>query len=708
MNAKIFNAISDSEFRIKAFSDYCDDTQQAYQKLLQAETMALEQIPDDPDDDNPIDFDSAAESILESLNISPTNMLLFNEGYISSKDYIISLMRGFHETIVNEQGTLQDSMVRLKDASGKTVSIVNLDQLTLEVKENLYSITALCAANAAATIDNVADRISVYNDKLTSIFQNAYSTVSSTATYLRTMISDANFKSSDYLEKVDALTGISRLAEDDSSALPNDMDITKFTGANPACPLNFNGVFSAVGTAFNVGLKVVGGILKVGASLVGKVFSKVKNFFHKTIVDPYDLEEINSSAGSYTVDGWRYNVGPYDESTRKGNDFFDFNDTFNSYLNNLPASVIDSYINKWVKYETIFGEVMFKLDHWTKGGSLYEFFPYTQFKPKALNPDAVYLSAKTVWGENATDPQRRFINSTDDKKPTLEELLTFIDNLKNQPDLYLSTDANEKKLCLSFVCAQCLNDYFSQCAFYEMVNSISDSDTDYKYPAFTMLNVDDWIAIDLTRKVTNIDFVESCSGWSQAHQEFGQFTVGPNNGGVQWSSTPFPFGSVPDFAKNYFLAWILNRADREVNPINYTFVPYRNNVDSWNESRFRIKTDAENQQAFNTLLTVAIVTVLVATLAISSTILIKKAVRSLYMKRTAALGKMDNAMWNGQTLTKKEQKKYIRLQRKLNGSTALSSGLQDSTNLFSSVSDAVSTVSEDISGVSQIASLIRP
>lgn len=702
MEAKIFNAMSDPDFRIKAFSDYCDDTQQAYQRILQAESMAIEAIPDDPDEDANIDYEAKAIDILNSLDISPNNMLLFNGGYISSKDYISALIRGFDETIVHEQGSLHDKIIDLKNAAGEVITSINLDEASLQIKENLYSLTALCASNAAATMDNVADRLSVYNDKLNTIFKNAYSTVSSTATYLRSFLASPNFSPDTYLDQINSIMGITALAADQSTAVPDDMDITKYTGANPACALNFNGVFNAVGTVFNVGLKIVGGILSVGANLVGRVFKRITNFFHQTLVDPMDLEEINSKASSYTVDGWRFNVAPYNSQSGIGADWYNTDEPFAAYVSNLTDDEISDYKGKWIKYETLFGELIFSISDFSHVSNSYEFLPYVQFKPKSLNVDLVYQCAKEVWGEAEVTPSTpgRKIQSD----VTVDEILEFLDKLRNQSGLYLTTDADEKKLCLSFCCSSHISGWLSKCAYIEMLNSLQTSIV-YPYPKFEMCDIDDWIKVDLTRNVTNIDFIGAVTGWDAVNKVYTLYSMVPHDKDLAWTNNPFPGSN--DFGKYFLYAWILNRADRKVHPVDYTFVPYRNNVDTWNESRFRIKTDAENQSAFNTLLTIAIVTVAVVALSITTTVLLKKVIRNLYMKRTAIVGQLDNAMWNGKTLTKAEKKKYIRLQRKLNGSKALSSGLQDSENLFSSISDAVSTVNEDVSGVTQILSLLR-
>ena len=126
------------------------------------------------------------------------------------------------------------------------------------------------------------------------------------------------------------------------------------------------------------------------------------------------------------------------------------------------------------------------------------------------------------------------------------------------------------------------------------------------------------------------------------------------------------------------------------------FVPYSNNHTDWNEPSFRIVTDAENQQAFNKFVTTAIIVVTVAIVATSAVVLIKKLARKRFWKRTEFVSRADNAMWNGESLTPKGKRKYLRAKKKLSVSSALSSGLTASTFSAANTSEPDSGASEVI------------
>lgn len=184
-------------------------------------------------------------------------------------------------------------------------------------------------------------------------------------------------------------------------------------------------------------------------------------------------------------------------------------------------------------------------------------------------------------------------------------------------------------------------------------------------------------------QVTNLDFVQIASGYDAVNDSFPyNFRIPQIPIGVKVNNTNLSLsGNIYHCYTNALISVILNES---IDPIHSPFLPYRNGKEQLKQSRFTIKSDSTNRLAFKKFMETLIIVIIVATLAITTTVLIKKLVRRIRINNVAKQGDLDNYMWSGGRLTNAQAKKYFRLQRKNEGTDNVVSGLLSS---FSSYGD---------------------
>lgn len=148
--------------------------------------------------------------------------------------------------------------------------------------------------------------------------------------------------------------------------------------------------------------------------------------------------------------------------------------------------------------------------------------------------------------------------------------------------------------------------------------------------------------------VTNATFVEQCSGYHY------------DSSTSSWSrlSTGEGLGDGLVFLAMY------QTLLRVQNPMDWPFVAYSSSSDNTINPTWTIVSDEQNREAANNFLTTAIIVAAVIAISVVAGTVGKKLARKSAWKREQTLATVQNKMWQGQPLTKKEMKQYQKAVKK--------------------------------------------
>lgn len=145
---------------------------------------------------------------------------------------------------------------------------------------------------------------------------------------------------------------------------------------------------------------------------------------------------------------------------------------------------------------------------------------------------------------------------------------------------------------------------------------------------------------------------------------------------------------------------------RALLPQNYLFLPYRSDRSAFLPSKVRLRSDDENNEAYTKFITVATGVVIAAFAASVAVPIIRRAKQEKFWKMTEYVGRRDNDIWNGASLSLKERRRYLRYQRKLGLSSTVSSALNSNTT--GSLFDRLSTSTDGSVNTDEILLRICP
>lgn len=692
ITTRILTEGADDDFRLRAFKDYAKAKTEAYQQYMVAMSRIVEQAPDT--DINDVE---TAESVSEQLALDTFNEVLaplgflttdkisYNDGYIS----VIDTLKLCSRDVVFDMNALSDSVpeASLTDAAGTITVAKTMEDLIEETKSNLHSSVCLQAACEAMDVarDDVAGRISIFNDKVTQIFSNTYSDLSNTAAYLKENLLKANNVQS-FVSGLAAILQADDVAEPNTDFTVGQSDFAKFSGASPMNAIASGAAkgLGIVGAAINIGASVVNTVVNSIFNIGKKLFSKAATAVSRVFANPYDVKVINDKANSFTVDGWCVGL---DDFSGTGNLL-----NHNNYVK--PAKLDDALANilndrgKWFKIQDLGCEYLFMLEP----DAEFTVNTYIDGPKYSLDADAIKAYAKPrslnvlVYNEFIDTINTKYSNQLTSYGAIQLTPQQFVDELKllkAKANLYSSVPSNEYEQYSSFMAGYMLSHLIQYFGVRESCNGLYDNNPDEYIPfrpqhttwAYDYDN-ERFKPLPTSGAVSNKDFVKLLTGFEENNGVWSNATeaIGPVN-----DTTHELFLWKSDMTTNIFNVILLSYLDRVMRPLDFSFFPYRLESEGWSEPTFAIKDDEENGRALELLITIVVVVALTLIVAMPAIMLIKRIGRAITFRRLELQSRLNNKMWTGGQLTDRERKQYLRMTRRLNKHSIIGAGLQDTT-----------------------------
>ena len=723
--------LSDLEFRLKAFTEYCEHRQKNYQEIMAQLSSDLSSIPDDGD-----------EGVIPSLpegSFNDESSILLNGGYIKLGDLRQRMFSAFSNYVVNGVPLENESsLVNLKDAAGKVVGSYSPTSILDQVREGLHSITCLVAANKAVASNSVSEAITVYRDEIQSQFSNAYSDISNTGAMMKNLLEKTTGNLSEYFSNLDAMMNLPALAADNSTEVPMNDSFSEFCGASPASALcsDLKKTGEVVSSVVNVGAKVVGGIVAGIFSLGKALFRKAVDYVHETLVDPKDLK-LEKSGLAYSIDGFCYQ-GSFTERFS----------LFTGSTSDAVYSALLAYKGKWLAYDSKLGSLLVRITDIAKDASpsgvgAYYITYDCKARPKSadvhnfivntLIPNSKFTGGLDSTGQaDSTKPflaghgvSWYYLDFSTQNPTNFNTVYSLLNELAGSTITYLDDSASEFDLLRSFLESWQL---FKLMLF---MNTSSNTNTSLvSDPVFCCVDREQNLLTYLDGSVKNRDFVTVASGYaynkngvsvgsdnnqwinSQTNSTMNDricfyiLDSGPQYLAADTSSLHNPSWGLKGASADWISGFLFHVYDELQHPIDYAFFPFTN--DTWDlpSCKWIITSDETNRKAASTFVIAAITVVVVAAVAITASVLVKKISNVLTKRASERKSVLDQKMWNGERLTNKEWKQYKRASRKLSASSLINKGLQETTsgaadaaqNMMSSTSASISDIIPLIKG----------
>lgn len=136
--------------------------------------------------------------------------------------------------------------------------------------------------------------------------------------------------------------------------------------------------------------------------------------------------------------------------------------------------------------------------------------------------------------------------------------------------------------------------------------------------------------------------------------------------------------------------------DKQYNPLDYKFIPYNQQNADFEMSSFRIKTNQENIDAFNTFITTAVIVVAAVALTIVGIKILRNVSTKRSLKAAAMRTQLQNKIINGERPSRKDLKKLYKAERKAKKMNRL---MGNSTNATTAANDSNSDGSIDLNRI---------
>lgn len=689
----IIQSLCEPQFALRSLSDYAERRASVYASLISALSDAIDAEPEDPvslaDDDLPFNVDS-------ELYVGDGCYLPFSE----LRSQIVSKVNAYCDG---------DEILNF-DITGSGDVTTTISSAMQRLKDDLYSVKCMAGACAAAAKDNFADRTLYFKSYLEDTFNSNYQAATATLASYRELLSNATDAGS-FMEAISNFMSVPDQVEatdsSDVAMIIEASDASQFTGASPAGPLNFSNAGKAIATTLKVGAAVVGGVFAGVGKIAGKAFRWITSSLNKIAVNPDDMELANEN-GEPIFQNFR-GCWKYSGVARFGLPFADIQAAFPgvtpSALRSAMADGVE-VINEWVQYRT-YGGIYFA--HLTDISNVPNVHAGLQTDFNVGCDQLVFLPYCLDMAGLSTIPEA-ILTSADPN-----EINAWLNNFKNS-DKYANKRTSENNKMLGLFFAYELDNMCLSCAYNETTHrhldyiirySYSDSASNKRrYVTRMWIPPQEWFN---SSEYTNANFFNVATGFTADNAFQRSFDAtdiarnAPNyDSTLTYVCEPMNFQIRFDLLIRFYL---LSKLDQLVDPLNFSWMPYTSGTASVPDGKWTIRTDDMNRDAFNTFMTTAIIIAVVAVTAIVAGVAVKKISRRLFFKRTATVGRLDNKMWNGGTLTKKEQRQYLRAKRKLNAGSLLNGGLNDGNSSSNSPEKATEATNSD--QVLSIGGLIR-
>jgi len=687
---------STSKHYAKAYLEWAEDKQIAFQTMMDLLTLIAH-------DGREYSESECKQFIVDNSDFNPECWVPTSRGYV--KLHVLLRQVTLAADINSQIDETTENIILLDSANQIVNNPTSLLEVVMDLKAFLHSSVSLTGA-IKAFIDEDArpeERVAIFREHLARTFENAYSDLSNTAEWIvKRLEIDRDLDS--FLQALLPASGILAIADDSSSAVYADSDLSKYTGASPVGPLDFSSAAKIANAAIKTGAKIVVSVFSSMFKLGKKVFTKVKKKLYEVTVDPVDLDVIDERNDPF-IDGfcWQLNrnlATAYRDNPEPNPSYIDSG----AYLycsSNSQAVELMNYINSAPYIDKI--TVPFSYDcpgariiahitsrpvatiHPVDKSRLVIYFDLTtKIYPKSLSPHS-YIKLRRdmyVLGETLglNHGARIFSNS--------EQANAFLSIIKNwvlNDVEYLDVSDNEVDLRCSFGYGMRLLNF--------LVNWGMWLDASGNFLSTVHYHLDDWdtrfpwpendpkYANGVT-SVTNVDFINAACGYSllggvwQTDHPMGWLPAKDHS--TVTVDNPHWYVDAP-YKQNIALYMLVNLIQRSFYPVNYPFLPYSTKDLEVTIGKFRIKTDAENYEAFNNFFVKAIIISAAVAITVALGVKILRFYRKVQAKYQAAQLKYGNALLD-KNVPPETAREFHRARRIYRISQMFSAGLQSSSN----------------------------
>jgi hypothetical protein len=639
-NGVIARASSDSKFLMQALASYCEKQQANHAVVINVLQQAI-------DSDHRIGSadDSADETVGEFLNrvvgnrLDPNAYLPLSKGYVPLWTVIEGLNKvANHESEYPESGwdltefSLLDghtsplAQIVVHDGLGDPIEDEERDQflsyspaeILQEIQASFSNSVVLCSALKAMDAESITDRITLFRDHLSRYLKDAYNDVTGAIAYYGELISKS-IDGAQFLASFNADVDFSLIADESSPSVVGDSPL-EYTGASPITSLSIGGIVDQVVSGVKFGVKVVATVFTAAASIIKRGFKWVKEKTVQTFVDPYDIEELETSGSSRT----------------RQIDLFSYVKIDDMAFNNLGSWQIDYGLNELVGHDPI------KIDliSGTIIGYDFRIFPNPvdpegapqfkmnwMFKPKPLNPEIV----KKVL----------LMDSFSQTEIPCDTIAQRISLLKINPNIYVDTTASEEALARAFMCGyivtHLLLDLMSGETTRKMQTGYPENPNLFfpRYmlrPCFPSENVD-----TLPDTITNEVFLRIVSGWNPSTETFeARLPYRADNSA----------GMSLGVASAFLVIFGWHFYHQHFYPLDFKFFPYLSDG-NFGEPTYRIKTDAENIAAAEKFAAIALTVAVAISLVVAAKVSISRFISKITLKHNGIQRMVENKLATG-------------------------------------------------------------
>jgi len=683
---------STSKHYAKAYLEWAEDKQKAFQTMMDMLTLIAH-------DGREYTESECKQFIIDNSDFNPECWVPTSRGYVK----LHTLLR--HVTLAADI----DSQV---DETTENITLVNsanqfiqdpasLLEVIMDLKASLHSSVSLTGAIKAFIEEDIRpeERISIFREYLSRTFENAYSDLSNTAEWMvKRLEIDRDLDS--FLQALIPASGIADIADDSSSAVYADSDLSKYTGASPVGPLDFSAAAKVANAVIKTGAKIVVSVFSSIFKFGKKVFTKVKKKLHEVVVDPVDLDVIDERNDPF-IDGfcWEINadLATAYRNNPQSNPSYIADGAYIYCSSNSQAVGLMNYINSSPYIDKI--TVPFSYDcpgarvvahvksrpvaiiHPVDKSRVVVFFDLiTKTYPKSLSPHS-YIKLRRDMG--ALDDALGIQGLVYSNSEHANAFLSLIRNWVLNDVEYLDVSDNEVDLRCSFGYGlQLLNMLMHKSMYMDELGNIrsvipthANWDTAFPWPE----NNPNY-ANGVT-SVTNVDFINAACGYHlmggvwQTDNPQGWLPAKDHSTGHRYTDPPRDQGIA--------LHMLINLIQRSFYPVDYPFLPYSTKDIGVTVGKFRIKTDAENYEAFNKFFVSTIIISAAVAMTVALGVKILRFTRRANSRFIAAQMKYGSALLN-KNITQEtfvaREKEFNRCRRIYRMSQMFSAGLQSAAN----------------------------
>lgn len=512
-----------------------------------------------------------------------------------------------------------------------------------------------------------ADRVTSFLQDVTTALGEPSSSLRNTLNYYKDLVS-ASTSIEDFAEQYLIVSGVEQ-ASTGSSDLYANCDLSKYTGVTPGIALDFSEANKAIESTVVVTANAIKGIFSAIKRGVSWLFNKTKEYVVDTVIDPAVVDFVDGDENTGLLDGFAY----FGEFTP--------NATYSYFPTGAGVALIfngfaDAYANRWIKIETIFGEILFKF----KKDTVWQVY----YKPVSI--DINYLWENT--SSFITDVP--YVSQSKTLDENLDEFISWIE-LVSPWIRPVQKDVDKKWLYLGFGLSSTLLTAVCHAALFEVYYKVRGSSLDYsgfnqwgmlsrEAAASSIFNPAHYNLVQYD-DITNAAIITAAAGDPSSADNIMNY-VSLSSTGISLSNS-IPRYAIRTMMTNFISIWALCRRDRSANPSNYTFVPYSNNHNGFASPSWRVKSDNEIAETRDSFIERAIMAVIVVAAVAFIGVGVSKMVKNSIFNKMSYVSRMNAKMINGEALTAAEKAKLIRYTRRLNLSNLLNG---DNITPFMSVS----------------------